>query len=207
MWVVVRNPMGPSVLAGLTSLETIGFEFFRCRDQPDCNIVVRRGSRYHRLPGIRDSPKSRATLILIVWCMTPGSPACPRLGSVLDAASWQPHQRYAAALSSCRSAATGGAVDLAGEATVRRSHPPQAARHAPDHPRHRRWRRGAERDRHRRRMPSSPARATRASAFQARPSRAEALPRLRVGATGRQHRRTGGGRGPPSPSCQAVASP
>jgi hypothetical protein len=95
MWVAVLDPVGPTALAGLTSLETVGFKFFGA-EMEQIHVVVQRGSRYHRLPGVRIHESRRFDPDRVVH--DADLPRLPTARSVLDAAAWQPHRRYAAAL-------------------------------------------------------------------------------------------------------------
>jgi hypothetical protein len=95
MWAAVLDPVGPVALAGLTSLEMVGFRFFGT-EMDQIHIIVRRGSRYHLLPGVRIHESRRFDPDRVVH--DTGIPRLPTARSALDAASWQPYQRYAAAL-------------------------------------------------------------------------------------------------------------
>ena len=95
MWVAVLDPQGPTALAGLSALEVAGFRFFG-REAELIHVVVRRGARYHRFPGVTIHESRRFDPLDVQrrdWL-----PCLPPARSALDAAAWQPFPRYACAV-------------------------------------------------------------------------------------------------------------
>lgn len=95
MWVAVLDPVGPTALAGLSALEVEGFRFFG-REAELIHVVVRRGARYHRFPGVTIHESRRFDPCDVQhrdWL-----PCLPPARSALDAAAWQPFPRYACGL-------------------------------------------------------------------------------------------------------------
>jgi len=92
MWVAVLDPVGLTALAGMTALETAGFRFFG-REVERIHVVVRRGARYHRMPGVTIHESRRFEPQDVD--RRRGIPSTEPARSALDAAAWQPHPRYA----------------------------------------------------------------------------------------------------------------
>jgi hypothetical protein len=92
MWVAVSDPQGPIALAGLTALELGGFRFFG-RETEQIHVIVRRGARYHRFPGVKVHESRRFDPLAVI--PVAGLPCMPPARSALDAGAWQPHARYA----------------------------------------------------------------------------------------------------------------
>lgn len=92
MWVAVLDPPEPVALAGFTSLQLRGFTFFG-REPELIHVVVRRGSTYHELRGVKIHESRRFS----TWDIghEGGMPCTSIARSTLDAAAWQPHPRYA----------------------------------------------------------------------------------------------------------------
>ena len=92
MWVAILDPVGLTALAGMSALEVAGFRFFG-REVECIHVVVRRGARYHRMPGVTIHESRRFAPPDVVRLHAIPSTALPR--SALDAAAWQPFPRYA----------------------------------------------------------------------------------------------------------------
>jgi hypothetical protein len=82
-------------LAGFTALEIRGFRFFG-QEPTLLHVVVSRGATYHRLPGVKIHESRRLSPLDIA--LHRGLPTLSPARSALDAAAWQPHQRYASAV-------------------------------------------------------------------------------------------------------------
>jgi hypothetical protein len=94
-WLALLDYRGPAALAGCTALEVAGFRYFGSELEL-IHVVVPRGATYRRLPGVKVHESRRFTRHDIV--RTDGHPTTPLPRSALDAAAWQPFQRYAAGL-------------------------------------------------------------------------------------------------------------
>ncbi len=93
MWVSVLDPSGLVAVAGLSALEVRGFRFFG-EEMSQLHVVVPRGARHHRLPAVVVHESRRFTERDVV--LHRELPCTTAARSVLDAAAWQPHPRYAA---------------------------------------------------------------------------------------------------------------
>ena len=94
-WAAVLDPPAPVALAGFSALEVSGFRFFG-HEPTLLHVVVSRGATYHRLPGLKIHESRRLSLLDIE--RQHGMPCLSVPRSALDAAAWQPHQRYASAV-------------------------------------------------------------------------------------------------------------
>jgi hypothetical protein len=92
MWVAVLDPVGPTALAGLSSLELAGLRFFG-EEARQIHVVVQRGARYHVLPNVRIHESRRFDPDFVI--RSEGLPCTPLARSALDAGAWQPYPRYA----------------------------------------------------------------------------------------------------------------
>lgn len=92
MWVAVLDPVGLTSLAGMSALEVAGFRFFG-RETERIHVVVRRGARYHRWPGVTIHESRRFEPQDVDRRL--GIPCTEVARSALDAGAWQPHPRYA----------------------------------------------------------------------------------------------------------------
>lgn len=92
MWVAVLDPVGPTALAGLSSLELAGLRYFG-EEARQIHVVVQRGARYHVFPGVRIHESRRFDPAFLHW--SEGLPSTSLARSALDAGAWQPHPRYA----------------------------------------------------------------------------------------------------------------
>jgi hypothetical protein len=92
MWVALLDPVGPTALAGLSSLEVAGLRFFG-DEARQIHVVVQRGARYHRFPEVRVHESRRFDPRFMVW--QEGLPCTSLARSALDAGAWQPYPRYA----------------------------------------------------------------------------------------------------------------
>jgi hypothetical protein len=92
MWVAVLDNRGPAALAGFSALEVRGFRYFG-EEAGLIHVVVRRGSAYHRFPGVHvhESRRFRVTDVVA----TDGIPRLTAARSAVDAGAWQPSARYA----------------------------------------------------------------------------------------------------------------
>lgn len=92
IWIALLDNPGPVSLAGLTALEVGGFTFFG-REIQLIHIVVPRGTRTRRLPGVKVHESRRFSQQDIV--VTRGLPHTAFARSAIDAGAWQPNPRYA----------------------------------------------------------------------------------------------------------------
>ncbi|QWZ08256.1 endonuclease domain-containing protein [Nocardioides panacis] len=91
-WIAVLDHRGPAALAGFSALEVRGFTFFG--EEPRLiHVVVPRGARYHRFPGVKVHESRRFAPADVV--VAPGVPRLPAARSAVDAGAWQPFPRYA----------------------------------------------------------------------------------------------------------------
>lgn len=95
MRAAVLDPPAPVALAGFSALEVKGFRFFG-QEPTLLHVVVSRGATYHRLPGVKVHESRRLSPLDIERHQGLPSLSVPR--SAIDAAAWQPHQRYASAV-------------------------------------------------------------------------------------------------------------
>lgn len=95
MWLALLDYRVPVALAGATALEVAGFRYFGDLME-QVHVVIPRGCAYHRFPGVKVHESRRFGPEDIVT--TRGFPSTPLARSALDAAAWQPFQRYAAGL-------------------------------------------------------------------------------------------------------------
>jgi hypothetical protein len=95
LWVAVLDPEGPTALAGMTPLELAGFKYFG-RETELIHIVVVRGARHHRFPGVKVHESRRFGPEDILGLEGLRSTSLTR--SAIDAAAWQPFPRYATGL-------------------------------------------------------------------------------------------------------------
>jgi hypothetical protein len=95
IWIALLDHPDPVSLAGLTALEVRGFRFFG-RELALIHIVVPRGTRWRRLPGVKVHESRRFGAQDIV--VTGGLPHTPFARSAIDAGAWQPYPRYACAV-------------------------------------------------------------------------------------------------------------
>ncbi len=91
-WVALLDPQAPTALAGFTALEVGGFRYFGDEPEP-IHVVVQRGARYHRFPGVQVHESRRFHPGDVV--RSHGVPHLPFARSALDAGAWQPRTRYA----------------------------------------------------------------------------------------------------------------
>jgi hypothetical protein len=94
MWIAVLDA-GCCALGSHTSLELAGFRGF-ASEAAAIHLVVRRGDKPTLLPGVVVHESRRFWPEQVVF--TDGLPRTPTARSVLDAASWQPHPRFAATM-------------------------------------------------------------------------------------------------------------
>jgi len=95
LWVAVLDPVGLTAVAGMSALQVAGLRFFG-RETELLHVVVRRGARYHRAPGVVVHESRRFGPADVERARGLPSTSLPR--SALDAAAWQPSSRYATGL-------------------------------------------------------------------------------------------------------------
>lgn len=94
MWIAVLDA-GTCALGSHTSLELAGFRGFASEGDL-IHLVIPRGDKVTRLAGVRVHESRRLRPHEFVF--TDGLPRTPAARSVLDAAAWQPHPRFAATM-------------------------------------------------------------------------------------------------------------
>lgn len=95
MWIAVLDAGECAALGSHTSLELAGFRSFADEAQL-IHVVIRRGEKVTPLDGVRVHESRRLRPGQCV--STDGLPRTPSARSVLDAAAWQPHPRFAATM-------------------------------------------------------------------------------------------------------------
>jgi hypothetical protein len=95
MWAAVLEAGQPCALGAYTSLELVGFES-RAREAQQVHLIIPRGSRPIRLPGVTVHESRRLKPEHIEYDRGLPRTSAPR--SVIDAAAWQPWPRFACTL-------------------------------------------------------------------------------------------------------------
>jgi hypothetical protein len=95
MWLAVMDAGFPAALASHTALELAGFRSW-AKEADEIHLLIPRGSRTVRLPGLRVHESRRLDPERRVWIDDLPMSCVPQ--ATIDAAAWQPFPRFACAM-------------------------------------------------------------------------------------------------------------